>query len=72
MRHAGRVCAGTGVVLAVCGFAPPVMAPPLSLFSRIASLASPTPAPECPLAEPLAASLTPDTRHSLEAILTSA
>lgn len=72
MRHAGRVCAGIGFVLAVCGFAPPVMAPPLSLFSPAFSLPSPTPAPECPVTEPLVASLTPDTRHSLEAILTSA
>lgn len=69
MRQAGRVCAGMGLLFTLCGFAPPVMMSPWLLSTiPVPSLT----APEFPVAEPLAASLTPDTRRGLEHLLASA
>lgn len=70
MRRTVLVSAGIGVVLAACGFAPPIVVPTLApSMVPIFSLAAP--APEYPAAEPLAAALTPDTRVGLEQLLAS-
>ncbi|OGX41648.1 MAG: hypothetical protein A3C53_08745 [Omnitrophica WOR_2 bacterium RIFCSPHIGHO2_02_FULL_68_15] len=77
MRHAGFATVGVISLFIACGFAPPVAVPwpapswlPAS-FPIILSLSKDAPAPDSLVAEPLAVSLTPDTRRGVEHLLAS-